>query len=400
MYVILKLFCFIRLLLDIWTFTLSERPERRLWAGRNWGYHALPGSKTWSGRNRWRWKSADRHGFLCGVWHARKTGGHCLCWHHVSRQSKPWLRKCKMFWSNPNHIYINIQCIEGIRSSEAWLRQFVYTATRKYMCMHARVQITVRTVFIVHILNSIFAVSGKREICRQSTATFTAVFRGMHIKNFKVRISQKHRITLYTRSSSELHVFCERCHLRCTRSEFKTCFYVRYNLVLFLRFEHVMGLSINYGFQKRLKHNNDGKDYMVGTKVSFRSFHISHVTFSAIQLCILTCHFCHLQVTYCDYFMLDLLINLNDFAPDCLASYPLLTAYMERMMSRDKIKKLRESDEMKSMPVTFSGRLWLDERHADFYQRKTCWISLSVLIRQTGADYFSSRIQSEERVQL
>ncbi|XP_030041904.1 glutathione S-transferase P 1 [Microcaecilia unicolor] len=58
------------------------------------------------------------------------------------------------------------------------------------------------------------------------------------------------------------------------------------------------------------------------------------------------------KISYADYNLLDLLQNHQNLAPDCLKSFPLLSAYVERMTSRPKLKVYLESEARKSRPFT------------------------------------------------
>nr|XP_033776862.1 glutathione S-transferase P 1-like [Geotrypetes seraphini] len=58
------------------------------------------------------------------------------------------------------------------------------------------------------------------------------------------------------------------------------------------------------------------------------------------------------KISYADYSLLDLLQNHQHLDPDCLESFPLLSAYVERMTSRPKLKTYQESEACKSRPFT------------------------------------------------
>ncbi|XP_069089191.1 glutathione S-transferase P 1-like [Pleurodeles waltl] len=80
-------------------------------------------------------------------------------------------------------------------------------------------------------------------------------------------------------------------------------------------------------FEKLLSQNNEGRGFIVGSKIS-----------------------------YVDYCMLDILqINLV-LAPDSLKDFPLLAAHMDRIASRPKLKAYLESEARKNRPINSNGK--------------------------------------------
>ena len=57
-----------------------------------------------------------------------------------------------------------------------------------------------------------------------------------------------------------------------------------------------------------------------------------------------------------DYAVFDILEILNRYEPGCLHNVPLLKAFHDRMLSRDRIKAFLSRDDVKAMPVMMSGR--------------------------------------------
>lgn len=80
-------------------------------------------------------------------------------------------------------------------------------------------------------------------------------------------------------------------------------------------------------FEKTLAKNNGGSGFFVGSKISFL-----------------------------DYNMFDLLDNLQVLCPSCLDKFPLLKGFHTRMASREKLAKLRSTDEFKKMPINGNGK--------------------------------------------
>ncbi|XP_041029907.1 glutathione S-transferase P-like [Carcharodon carcharias] len=80
-------------------------------------------------------------------------------------------------------------------------------------------------------------------------------------------------------------------------------------------------------FENILAKNNGGKDFLVGKKIS-----------------------------YADYNLVDLLSNLEVLSPGCLNVTPLLKAYVDRVLSRPKLKAYLESDAHKKLPINGNGK--------------------------------------------
>ncbi|XP_041029910.1 glutathione S-transferase P-like [Carcharodon carcharias] len=80
-------------------------------------------------------------------------------------------------------------------------------------------------------------------------------------------------------------------------------------------------------FENILAKNNGGKDFLVGNKIS-----------------------------YADYNLVDLLSNLEVLSPGCLNVTPLLKAYVDRVLSRPKLKAYLESDAHKKLPINGNGK--------------------------------------------
>ncbi|XP_053142672.1 glutathione S-transferase P isoform X3 [Hemicordylus capensis] len=80
-------------------------------------------------------------------------------------------------------------------------------------------------------------------------------------------------------------------------------------------------------FENLLAQNDGGKGFIVGKKISFA-----------------------------DYNLLDLLHNHLVLAPDCLASFPLLAGYVQRLNARPLLKAYLESDAHKQRPINGNGK--------------------------------------------
>ncbi|XP_060117214.1 glutathione S-transferase P [Heteronotia binoei] len=80
-------------------------------------------------------------------------------------------------------------------------------------------------------------------------------------------------------------------------------------------------------FENLLAQNNGGKDFIVGKKISFA-----------------------------DYNLLDLLHIHLVLAPDCLASFPMLAGYVQRLNARPHLKTYLESDARKKLPINGNGK--------------------------------------------
>lgn len=80
-------------------------------------------------------------------------------------------------------------------------------------------------------------------------------------------------------------------------------------------------------FENLLSQNDGGKGFIVGKKISFA-----------------------------DYNLLDILHLHLVLAPDCLASYPLLAGYVQRLNNRPHLKAYLESDARKQRPINGNGK--------------------------------------------
>uniref|UniRef100_A0A8C5PIB7 Glutathione S-transferase n=1 Tax=Leptobrachium leishanense TaxID=445787 RepID=A0A8C5PIB7_9ANUR len=76
-------------------------------------------------------------------------------------------------------------------------------------------------------------------------------------------------------------------------------------------------------FERILSQNPKGPNYLVGDKIS-----------------------------YADYNLLDTLHCNLDLSPECLSSFPLLSAYVEHLVSRPKLSEYLKSDGRKKRPIT------------------------------------------------
>uniref|UniRef100_A0A8D0G5S3 Glutathione S-transferase n=1 Tax=Sphenodon punctatus TaxID=8508 RepID=A0A8D0G5S3_SPHPU len=62
------------------------------------------------------------------------------------------------------------------------------------------------------------------------------------------------------------------------------------------------------------------------------------------------------QISFSDYNLLDLLRLHVVLAPDCLASFPLLSGYVQRLSARPHLKAFLESDAHKQRPINANGK--------------------------------------------
>ncbi|XP_075698379.1 glutathione S-transferase P 1-like [Rhinoderma darwinii] len=76
-------------------------------------------------------------------------------------------------------------------------------------------------------------------------------------------------------------------------------------------------------FEKILSKNSNGTKFVVGDKIS-----------------------------YADYNLLDILHCHLDLDPKCLTSFPLLSAYVERLASRPKLSQYLKSEKRNKRPIT------------------------------------------------
>lgn len=63
-----------------------------------------------------------------------------------------------------------------------------------------------------------------------------------------------------------------------------------------------------------------------------------------------------LQISFADYNLLDILHVHLVLAPDCLASFPLLTGYVKRLNARPLLKAYLESAAHKERPINGNGK--------------------------------------------
>ncbi|XP_030041891.1 glutathione S-transferase P 1 [Microcaecilia unicolor] len=102
----------------------------------------------------------------------------------------------------------------------------------------------------------------------------------------------------------------------------------KYSGVVFYKREpgpekYIEELSNHLGpFERLLSQNSKGSGFIAGNKIS-----------------------------YADYSLLDVLQNHQHLASDCLKSFPFLSAYVEKMTSRPKLKTYLESDARKNCPI-------------------------------------------------
>ncbi|XP_069782927.1 glutathione S-transferase P-like isoform X2 [Narcine bancroftii] len=62
------------------------------------------------------------------------------------------------------------------------------------------------------------------------------------------------------------------------------------------------------------------------------------------------------QISFVDYSLFDVLLNLRLLDPSCLKEFPLLSGYVERMQSRPGLKSHLESKEFLQRPVNGNGK--------------------------------------------
>uniref|UniRef100_A0A2R8MC31 Glutathione S-transferase P n=1 Tax=Callithrix jacchus TaxID=9483 RepID=A0A2R8MC31_CALJA len=62
------------------------------------------------------------------------------------------------------------------------------------------------------------------------------------------------------------------------------------------------------------------------------------------------------QVSFADYNLLDLLLIHQVLAPSCLDAFPLLSAYVERLCARPKLKAFLASPEHVNLPINGNGK--------------------------------------------
>nr|ACM16805.2 pi-class glutathione S-transferase [Ruditapes philippinarum] len=62
------------------------------------------------------------------------------------------------------------------------------------------------------------------------------------------------------------------------------------------------------------------------------------------------------KISFADYILFDLLDTLQILTPTCIDALPTLKAFYDRMASRPNLKKYRETEEFKKMPVNGNGK--------------------------------------------
>ncbi|XP_069786439.1 glutathione S-transferase P-like [Narcine bancroftii] len=62
------------------------------------------------------------------------------------------------------------------------------------------------------------------------------------------------------------------------------------------------------------------------------------------------------QISFVDYSLFDVLLNLHLLDPSCLKEFPLLSGYVERMQSQPGLKSHLESKEFLQHPVNGNGK--------------------------------------------
>ncbi|KAK7140885.1 hypothetical protein R3I93_015125 [Phoxinus phoxinus] len=62
------------------------------------------------------------------------------------------------------------------------------------------------------------------------------------------------------------------------------------------------------------------------------------------------------QISFADYNLFDLLLNLRVLSSTCLDSFPALKSFVEKTSARPKVKALLESDDFKKMPINGNGK--------------------------------------------
>ncbi|XP_056099390.1 glutathione S-transferase P isoform X2 [Rhinichthys klamathensis goyatoka] len=62
------------------------------------------------------------------------------------------------------------------------------------------------------------------------------------------------------------------------------------------------------------------------------------------------------QISFADYNLFDLLLNLKVLSSTCLDSFPALKSFVDKTSARPKVKALLESDDFKKMPINGNGK--------------------------------------------
>ncbi|XP_067314188.1 glutathione S-transferase P [Pseudorasbora parva] len=62
------------------------------------------------------------------------------------------------------------------------------------------------------------------------------------------------------------------------------------------------------------------------------------------------------QISFADYNLFDLLLNLKVLSPTCLDSLPALKSFVDKLAARPKVKALLECDDFKKLPINGNGK--------------------------------------------
>ncbi|XP_067312801.1 glutathione S-transferase P-like [Pseudorasbora parva] len=62
------------------------------------------------------------------------------------------------------------------------------------------------------------------------------------------------------------------------------------------------------------------------------------------------------QISFADYNLFDLLLNLKVLCPTCQESFPALKSFVDKITARPKVKALLECDNFKKLPINGNGK--------------------------------------------
>ncbi|XP_077080423.1 glutathione S-transferase P-like [Siphateles boraxobius] len=62
------------------------------------------------------------------------------------------------------------------------------------------------------------------------------------------------------------------------------------------------------------------------------------------------------QISFADYNLFDLLLNLKVLSSTCLDSFPALKSFVDKTSARPKVKALLENEDFKKMPINGNGK--------------------------------------------
>lgn len=62
------------------------------------------------------------------------------------------------------------------------------------------------------------------------------------------------------------------------------------------------------------------------------------------------------QISFADYNLFDLLLNLKVLSPSCLDSFPSLKSFVDKISARPKVKALLECENFKKLPINGNGK--------------------------------------------